>query len=91
MSSFSSYSGANLCSALKTEVQRALYGVYAQALKGDLYGNIWLARMGGDEFLAALLASPRFMGLDVDFYINEVSNHFEKQFSAITFFLPDET
>lgn len=54
-----------------------------------LYGRIWLERMGGDEFLAALLASPRFMDLKVGYYANEVSNHFEKQFAAITFFLPE--
>lgn len=55
----------------------------------DLYGSIWLSHMGGDEFLAALLASPRFMNLAVGYYANEVSNHFEKQFSAVTFFFPD--
>ena len=54
----------------------------------DLYGGIWLARMGGDRFLAALLASPRFMDLEIGFYAEEVSSHFEKQFAAITFFLP---
>ena len=57
----------------------------------DLYGGIWLARMGGGEFLQALLASPRFMDLKVGYYINEVSSHFEKQFAAVTFFLPDGT
>lgn len=57
----------------------------------DLYGGFWLARMGGDEFLEALLASPRFMDLRVGYYINEVSEHFEKQFSAITFFFPDQS
>lgn len=55
----------------------------------DLYGGIWLSRMGGDDFLKALLASPRFMSLEVGYYINDVSSHFEKQFSAVTFFLPD--
>lgn len=54
----------------------------------DLYGGIWLERMGGDEFLAALLASPRFMDVKVGYYINEISSHFEKQFSATSFFLP---
>jgi len=56
----------------------------------DLYGGIWLERMGGDEFLAALLSSPRFMDVEVGYYANEVSSHFEKQFSAITFFLPTD-
>ena len=56
----------------------------------DLYGDIWLSRMGGDEFLAALLASPRFMSLKVANYANEVSTRSEKQFSAITFFMQDE-
>ncbi len=55
----------------------------------DLFGGIWLSHMGGDEFLSSLLASPRFMDLGVGFYANDVSNHFEKQFSAMTFFLPD--
>ncbi|MBQ9000888.1 MAG: DUF2974 domain-containing protein, partial [Eggerthellaceae bacterium] len=55
----------------------------------ELFGDIWLERMGGDEFLAALLASPRFMALNIGYYINEVSGHFEKQFAACTFFFPD--
>ncbi len=55
----------------------------------DLFGGIWLERMGGDEFLAALLTSPRFMDLNVGYYVNEVSGHFEKQFAACTFFFPD--
>ncbi len=59
--------------------------------RDNLYGGIWLARMGGDDFLTALLANPRFMDAKVGFYANEFSNHFEKQFSAITFFLPDGT
>ena len=57
----------------------------------DLFGGIWLARLGGEGFLGALLASPRFMDLQVGYYANDVSNHFEKQFSAVTFFLPDDT
>lgn len=59
--------------------------------RDDLYGGIWLSRMGGDQFLAAVLASPRFMDLRVGYYANDVSSHFEKQFSAVTFFLPDDT
>ena len=55
----------------------------------DLFGGIWLERMGGDEFLAALLTSPRFMDLNIGYYVNEVSGHFEKQFAACTFFFPD--
>lgn len=54
----------------------------------DLYGDIWLESMGGDAFLAAFLASPRFMSLEAAYYANEVSSHFEKQFAAITFYLP---
>ena len=57
----------------------------------DLYGGIWLAHMNGDDFLAALLASPRFMELEVGYYVNEVSSHFEKQFAALTFYLPDNS
>ena len=56
----------------------------------DLYGGIWLSHMGGDDLLEALLTSPRFMDLQVGYYINEVSSHFEKQFAGITFFLPDD-
>lgn len=55
----------------------------------DLFGGIWLERMGGDRFLEALLASPRFMDLEIGYYANESSSHFEKQFAAVTFFLPD--
>ena len=57
----------------------------------DLYGGVWLSRMGGDDFLSALLASPRFMNSKVGFYIRESSSHFEKQFSAITFYLPNDS
>ena len=55
----------------------------------DLFGEIWLSHMGGDEFLSALLASPRYADLKVGYYANDVSNQFEKQFAAITFFFPD--
>ena len=55
----------------------------------DLFGEIWLSHMGGDEFLSALLASPRYADLKMGYYANDVSNHFEKQFAAITFFFPD--
>ena len=51
--------------------------------RDGLFGGIWQVGMGGGEFLAALLASSRFMGLDVGYCINEASGHFEKQFSAI--------
>ena len=57
----------------------------------ELYGSNWLSRMDGDMFLEALLASPRFMEAHVGFYANEVSTHFEKQFAAITFYLPDDS
>lgn len=65
----------------------ALCGV----LHEELLGRCWLSHMGGEEFLAALLTSPRFMELNVGFYANETSSHFEKQFAAITFYLPDDS
>ena len=46
---------------MKTEVQRALYGVYAQALSGDLYGNIYQRSF--------------VMNSDVDMMINSNSAH----------------
>lgn len=57
--------------------------------RSELIDRMWLARMGGDEFILALLQSPRFMELRVGYFVNEVSSHFEKQFCAITFFFPD--
>lgn len=69
----------------RVELPVAICGISHQ----DLFGRLWLSRMGGDEFLHALLESPRFMDLQVGYYINEVSSHFEKQFSAIMFFLPE--
>ena len=61
------------------------------ARRSDLLGATWLMRMDGERFLLALLESPRFMRTRVGYYTNVVSSHFEKQFSAITFFLPDGT
>lgn len=49
----------------------------------------WFREVGGDAFLTALLQSPRYMELQVGGYANEVSSHLEKQFSAVTFILPD--
>lgn len=57
--------------------------------RDDLYSAGWLETLDGDSFLAALLQSARFMELEVAFYANEFSSHFEKQFSAVTFFLPN--
>ena len=61
------------------------------AAQKTLLGSGWLSRMSGDAFFQSLLQSPRFMELRVGYYINEVSSHFEKQFSAITFFFPDQS
>lgn len=57
----------------------------------ELIGRTWLSHEDGDGFLQALLESPRFMDLEAGYYVNDVSDHFEKQFSAITFFLPDDS
>ncbi|MEG1190487.1 MAG: DUF2974 domain-containing protein [Oscillospiraceae bacterium] len=40
------------------------------------------------RFLVALAASPRFRDLRLSFYVNELDPVQEKQFSAVTFFLP---
>ncbi len=40
------------------------------------------------RFLHALMASRRYRSTTVAFYVNEVSDVVEKQFSAVTFFLP---
>ncbi len=53
--------------SMKTEVQRALYGVYAQALKGDLYGNIYQRSF--------------VMNSDVDMIINSSSAHAHDSYS----------
>ena len=57
--------------------------------RNRLHSALWLKSWEGDKFLAALLQSPRFMELEVAYYTNELSTHFEKQFSAISFFMPD--
>ena len=57
----------------------------------ELLGAGWLPRMGGKEFLTALLQSPRFMAISACNYVNDVSADSEMQFSAITFFFPDDT
>lgn len=65
----------------------------AQAICGIPYpaliGSGWLKNYDGRGFLAALLQSPRFMSLQVSYYIDEFSDAMEKQFEAITFFFPD--
>ncbi len=61
------------------------------ATREALLGSSWLSHMRGNQFLQALIESPRFMELNVGYFINEVSSHFEKQFSAITFFFPDQS
>ena len=56
-----------------------------------LYSTEWLKALDGDKFFTALLQSPRFMGLKVAYYTRELSVHFEKQFAAVSFFLPDNS
>ena len=65
------------------------------ALRGvrrrELFGANWplYSLMGADTLLTALLESPRFMELEVGGYVSELSSRPAKQFSAITFFLPE--
>lgn len=54
----------------------------------DLFGTTWVSRMEGEPFLHALLTSSRFMGLQVGDYVTEISEVNEKQFAAVTFYLP---
>lgn len=56
----------------------------------QLFRNSWLVDWNGDALLAALLANPRYAGIDVGYYANIVSDVREEQFSAMTFFLRDE-
>ena len=53
--------------SMKTEVQRALYGVYAQALSGNLYGNIYQRSF--------------VMNSNVDMIINSSSAHAHDSYS----------
>lgn len=55
----------------------------------QLFGGGWLTEFDGEGFLAAVLASPRFAAVQMGYYVNQISDHIEKQFSAVTFFLPD--
>lgn len=43
------------------------------------------------RLLSALTASPRFRDIKITFYINDFDIEAEKQFSAVTFILPDNT
>ncbi|MBO4352771.1 MAG: DUF2974 domain-containing protein, partial [Eggerthellaceae bacterium] len=63
----------------------ALCGIRA----ADMFGDVWVARMGGEQLLHALFESPRFMDLWVGDYVTETSHADEKQFAAVTFYLPD--
>ena len=64
---------------------QALCGV----LSSDLLGDSWVAHAGGDPLLLALFKSSRFMELSVGNYVTELSHKDEKQFAAMTFYLPD--
>lgn len=41
------------------------------------------------KLLNALCASPRYRDIKINYYINNIDAQLEKQFSAMTFFLPD--
>ncbi|MBR2681864.1 MAG: DUF2974 domain-containing protein [Atopobiaceae bacterium] len=59
--------------------------------RANLFGPGLLMRQDGDAFLAALLESSRFMELEVGHYVADLSSKREKQFCAVTFYLPDGT
>ncbi len=71
----------------KISLWRALCGTSRSKLLGDS----WLNDTEGEAFLANVLSSPRFINVQIAFYVNEYVEDLEKQFSAVTFILPDHT
>jgi len=57
--------------------------------RASLFGASTLMRLDGDTFLTAFLQSPRFMEMEVGRFTDELSPAREKQFAAVTFYLPD--
>ncbi len=61
-------------------------------LRADLFDkllkDVW-APKENNELLYAIAANPRFRELEMVHYVNKHDNQTEKQFSAVTYFLPD--
>jgi ribosomal protein S17E len=63
-------------------------------LKAECFENMFKGLLFPDnnkKLLFALAASPRFRNIKAGYYTNKLDHKEEKQFSAITFFLPDQT
>ncbi len=57
--------------------------------RANLFGPSTLMRIDGETFLTAFLQSSRFMQLEVGHYVDDLAPEQEKQFAAVTFYLPD--
>ena len=57
--------------------------------RSELFGNTWLNGFNGSDFLAAFKASPRFMECSIGRAVGESNDPADKQFGAVTFYLPD--
>lgn len=66
-----------------------LHDILALSDRSRVCARSWLADSSGrDEFWASLMASRRYRAVTLGFYVNEISTTIEKQFSAVSFFLP---
>ena len=61
--------------------------------RSELFGNTWLRsrKFRGDAFLTAFMESPRFMECSVGRCVSETNDPADKQFGAVTFYLPDNS
>jgi hypothetical protein len=63
-----------------------------ELLKAELFPAMFLGVYGSENlrrFLFALAASPRFRDIRLTYYVNHFDPAIDKQFSAVTFLLPD--
>ena len=59
-------------------------------LFNKLFKNVWAPEQN-HELLYALAANPRFRELEMVHYVNKIDEQTEKQFSAVTYLLPNNT
>lgn len=65
-----------------------------ELLKAEHFPSIFKNQFDVEDwrrFLFALAASPRYRGIGMAFYVDHYDPALEKQFSAVTYFLEDET
>lgn len=77
--------------ALSDDKQKflTLQKICAQVDSHALIAKTWIEDFSGETFLRALLQNPRFMLCRVGYFCDEKDDAYEKQFSAVSFLLPN--